>query len=190
MLLKLVFERAWLTQREEQDGQRFISGGSINQPMAGVRLCQTFPWGSRASRRGCFSKPEFAAWGLSTNPWPHSGSKKGPGTRKGHAGPSSNGGEEPAGRCDVSAHRCQLCWSQFAKLGCIKQLGDARKDAWRRRRDSSEIGCAGRVGRQRGAREGATHDKKHSGKSSAAKLTSPDMSQSTSHWEPWLEKSL
>lgn len=100
-LLKLVFEQARLTQREEQDGQRFISGGSINQPVAGVGLCQTFPWGSRGSLRGCFSKSEFAAWGLSTNPWPRSGSKKGLGTWKGHAGPSGSGGEQPAGRCAV-----------------------------------------------------------------------------------------
>lgn len=53
-LLKLVFERAQLTQREEQDRQRFISGGSINQPMAGVGLCQTFPWGKRRQPQGMF----------------------------------------------------------------------------------------------------------------------------------------
>lgn len=50
--------------------------------------------------------------------------------------------------------------------------------------------CARRVGRQWGTREGATRDKKHSEKSSAAKLTSPDMPQSTSYWELRLEKSL
>jgi len=183
-LLKLVFERARLTQREEQDGQRCVSGGGINQPVAGVGLCQTFPWGSRGSHRGCFFKPEFAARGLSTNPRPHSGSKKGPGTRKGHAGPSGSGGEEPAGRCDGSAHRCQLCWSRLGKPGCRRQLGDAQEDArLLLRRDPSEMGCAGRVGRPR-------RDKKNSQKSSAAKLTSPDMPQSTSHWEPRLEKSL
>lgn len=190
-LLKLVFERARLTQREEQDGQRFISGGGINQPVAGVGLCQTFPWGSGGSRRGCCSKPEFAAQGLSTNPQPCSGSKKELGTLKGHAEPSGSGGEEPAGHCDVSARRCQLCWSRFAKTGCIKRLGDAQKDArLPLRRDPSEMGCAGRVGRQRGTREGATRDKKHLEKSLAAKLTSPDTPQSTSHWEPRPEKSL
>lgn len=53
-----------------------------------------------------------------------------------------------------------------------------------------EMGCAGRVRRRRGAKERAARDKKHSEKSSAAKLTSPDTPQSTSCWEPRLEKSL
>lgn len=115
--------------------------------MAGVGLCQTFPWGSGGSRRGCFSKPEFAAWGLSTNPRPRSGSKKGPGTHKGHAGPSGSRGEQPAGCCDVSAHRCQLCWSQFAKTGCMKRLGNAWKEArLPLRKDQNETGTTGESG--------------------------------------------
>lgn len=52
------------------------------------------------------------------------------------------------------------------------------------------MGCVGRVGKWQGAREGATRNKKCLEKSSAAKLTSPDTPQSTSRWEPRLEKSL
>lgn len=159
--------------------------------MAGVGLCQTFPWGSRGSRRGWFFKPGSGAWGLSTNPRPRSGSKKGPGTHKGHAGPSGSRGEQPAGCCDVSAHRCQLCWSWFAKTGCIKRLGNA----WKEATTSSEKGperdrdCR-RVGRQRGAGEGATKTKSTWKSARQPNPRAQTRRKAPLTWEPLLEKSL
>lgn len=96
--------------------------------------------------------------------------------------------------CDVSAHCCRVCRDWFANPGRIKCPGVAQKGARiPLRRDPSKMGCAGGSGgsRARGKEPQETKSlRKSSEKSSAAKLTSPDMLQSTSRWEPRLEKSL
>lgn len=55
--------------------------------------------------------------------------------------------EESSQLDDVSAHHCQLCWSQFAKPGCIKRLGNAWKEArFPLRKGQKETGTAGESG--------------------------------------------
>lgn len=83
---------------------------------------------------------------------------KGLGTFKGHAEPSSRGGEEPAVMSRLTAARFQrlVCQTRVHKVACGCSEGCTTPCE----EESEQDGVCRWVRRQRGAREGATRDKK------------------------------